>query len=85
MFEHDYANDNWRTALPRPTPLTPMNMIEYANSVIQSNQDRLRKKDLPVGYRMFCINQIKKCKNIKISAIKAMTEEGYGPHDICGR
>ncbi len=84
MESNEAANDNWRKAIPRPRPLTPRNMIEFANSMTTECKDKLKRKGLLDVDIMRYLDIIQDCKEIKIMALKAMTDEGYKADDRCG-
>ncbi len=84
MENIEASNDNWREAIPRPRPITPRNMIEYANSMITEAEDKLKGKGLWERDIMHYHSLIKKAKDVKISALKSMTDQGYKADDICG-
>ncbi|VAW42631.1 hypothetical protein MNBD_GAMMA01-1401 [hydrothermal vent metagenome] len=75
------GNDNFDIRIVRPRPATPMDLMNYANQVIEINKRLLECTWLTEGERMHWNNQILKCKDLKKISLEYMTE-GRKPNEI---
>jgi len=65
----------------RPTTCTPRNMLKFANAAIEFWEKQAEKNGTTEFRKFYYLNRIKLCKEIKVDALKFMTE-GYKHDDI---